>query len=176
MLAIIKQKWKINGVNVNNNSINVDNNTQIEIERERETEIEIETEREIENKIEMKSIYPSDHVPQKNEKLDEMMDETDKTAFEKIILQSQVKIYNEGLANEIIEIMKEIYINPNTKRKILKIKLENIDYAWKNFSIANTRSQIQIPKAYFKKCLLSALEQTELSKQFDVNTALQGDD
>ena len=124
----------------------------------------------------MKSIYPSDHVPQKNEKLDEMMDETDKTAFEKIILQSQVKIYNEGLANEIIEIMKEIYINPNTKKKILKIKLENIDYALRNFAIANTKSQIQIPKAYFKKCLLSALEQTELSKQFDVNTALQGDD
>lgn len=172
MLAIIKQKRKINGVNVNNNSINVDNNTQIE--REIETEIEREIERE--NKIKMKSIYPSDHVPQKNEKLDEMMDETDKTAFEKIVLQSQVKIYNEGLAEEIIEIMKEIYINPNTKKKILKIKLENIDYALRNFSIANTRSQIQIPKAYFKKCLLSALEQTELSKQFDVNTALQGDD
>lgn len=174
MLAIIKQKWKINGVNVNNNSINVDNNTQIEIERE--TEIEIETEREIENKIEMKSIYPSDHVPQKNEKLDEMMDEMDKMEFGNIVLRSQVKIYSEGLAEEIIEIMKEIYINPDTKKKISKLKLENIDYALKNFSIANTRSQIQIPKAYFKKCLLSALEQTELSKQFDVNTALQGDD
>lgn len=124
----------------------------------------------------MKSIYPSDHVPQKNEKLDEMMDEMDKMEFGNIVLRSQVKIYSEGLAEEIIEIMKEIYINPDTKKKISKLKLENIDYALKNFSIANTRSQIQIPKAYFKKCLLSALEQTELSKQFDVNTALQGDD
>lgn len=118
----------------------------------------------------MKSIYQSDHDAEKNNFLDGMMDKTEKVEFEKIVEQSQVKLYDFKLANEIIEIMKEIYMNPQTREKMLKLNIYNIDYALKNFSIENTKQKIHKPKAYFKQCLLSALEQTELSKQFDTET------
>ena len=71
---------------------------------------------------------------------------------------------------EIIEIMKEIYMNPVTRKKIMNITISHIDYALRNFAVANTKQKIQKPKAYFKQCLLSALEQTELSKQLDTDT------
>lgn len=157
----------MNGVNVNNNSINVNNNTQIE----REIEIESETEREREIKIEdMKSIYPSNHKLQENKNLDEMMDEMDKTEFQNIISNCELNILNPSLAVEITEILKEMYMTPENKEQIKAINSKKLLYALKNFAIANTKSQIQMPKAYFKKCILSALQQTELSTQYDQNT------
>lgn len=120
------------------------------------------------NKI--KSIYPSDHIQQENQILDGMMDEMDKIAFDNIISQSNVELYDKKLSKEIQEIMKEIYMNPDTRENILKIELENIDYALRKFYLANTKSNIKKPKAYFKQCLLSALEETELSKHFDINS------
>lgn len=123
-------------------------------------------------KYTINSIYPSNHKYKENEMLNSMMDEIDRNEFDTIVTQSKVTTYNDNgkLASEIIDIMKEIYMNPETREKILNIDISNIDYAIRNFAIANTKSNIQKPKAYFKKCLLSALEQTELSKQYDVNT------
>ena len=74
---------------------------------------------------------------------------------------------------EIREILKELYINPETREKIDGISEENIYYALNKFSIANTKTEIKIPKQYFKKCILSAMQQTELSKQYDTNTILK---
>lgn len=172
MLTIAIQKLKTNGVNVDNNSINVSNNSQIEIEREieRETETEIETDIETEiNLLKIKSIYLSSNKYKENKNLDDMMDETEKSNFEQIIANCELNILDPELAMEIKDIVKEMYINPTTKQNILKLNSKKLLYALKNFAIANTKKQIQIPKAYFKKCILTALEQTELSAQYDIN-------
>lgn len=125
----------------------------------------------------IKSIYPS-HLSksniynrqQKNEKLDEMMDEIDKMEFDTLITNCELNIFSPELSTEMTEILKEMYMNPETREKIKEINSKKLCYALKNFSIANTKSQIKIPKSYFKKCILSALEQTELSTQYDIDT------
>ncbi len=128
------------------------------------------------NKIklkEIKSIYPSNHVYKENKSLDDMMDEMEKMEYERIISYCELHILNPGLAIEIQEIIKEMYINADTREKILELNSKKLMYALKNFAIANTKTKIQIPKQYFKKCILSALQQTELSEQFDVNTVYE---
>ena len=123
---------------------------------------------------EIKSIYPSNHSTGNNSSsfLEGMMDEIDKAVFDNIVTQSKVGLYssNGSLGDEVTEIMKEIYMNPVTREKIMNITISHIDYALRNFAVANTKQKIQKPKAYFKQCLLSALEQTELSKQLDTDT------
>ncbi len=167
----------MNGINVDNNSINVDNNSQIEREIEREieieNEIEIESEKEKEiNIYELQSIYPSNHKIGENRNLDEMMDEMEKMEFDMIISNCEMHILSPELAIEITEILKEMYMHPDTRERIQEINSKKLCYALKNFAIANTKSRIQIPKAYFKKCVLSALDQTELSQQYDADTIM----
>lgn len=120
------------------------------------------------NKI--KSIYPSNHEFKKNETFENMMDEMDKIEFQKIVTDCNLVRLNPQLCLEISEILKEIFMNPKTKSKIEGINERNVMYALKQFAVANTRTQIQIPKSYFKKCILSAMEQTELSGQYDIDT------
>lgn len=122
------------------------------------------------NKI--KSIYPSNYIPEENKMLTDMMDETEKNEFENIISNSEIILLNPQLYIEIKEILKELYLNPETRKKIKDINSKNIIYALNKFAIANTKTQIQMPKAYFKKCILSALGQTELSEQYDANTIM----
>lgn len=127
------------------------------------------------NKIklkEIKSIYPSNHKQQENKKLDEMMDKTDKMEFERLINNCEMHIFSPELAIEMTEILKEMYMNPDTKERVQEINSKKLCYALKNFAIANTKSRIQIPKSYFKKCILSALDQTELSTQYDTETIM----
>lgn len=127
------------------------------------------------NKIklkEIKSIYPSNHKPEENKTLDNMMDETDKMEFERLINNCEMHIFSPELAIEMTEILKEMYMNPKTKEKVEEINSKKLLYALKNFAIANTKSQIKIPKSYFKKCILSALDQTELSTQYDTETIM----
>lgn len=127
------------------------------------------------NKIklkEIKSIYPSNHKQQENKKLDEMMDKTDKMEFARLINNCEMHIFSPELAIEMTEILKEMYINPDTKEKVQEINSKKLLYALKNFAIANTKSRIKIPKSYFKKCILSALDQTELSAQYDTETIM----
>ena len=127
------------------------------------------------NKIklkEIKSIYPSNHKQQENKKLDEMMDKTDKMEFARLINNCEMHIFSPELAIEMTEILKEMYINPDTKERVQEINSKKLCYALKNFAIANTKSRIKIPKSYFKKCILSALDQTELSTQYDTETIM----
>ena len=121
---------------------------------------------------EMKSIYPSNHKPEENKTLDDMMDKMEKTEFERLIKNCEMHIFSPELAIEMTEILKEMYMTPNIREKVQEINSKKLCYALKNFAIANTRSQIKIPKSYFKKCILSALEQTELSTQYDSDTIM----
>ena len=122
---------------------------------------------------EMKSIYPSDHKSKENKTLDEMMDEMEKMEFETIISNCEMHIFSPELSIEITEILKEMYMTPITRKRVLEVNSKKLLYALKNFAIANTKSRIQIPKAYFKKCILSALDQTELSTQYDTETIFE---
>lgn len=131
------------------------------------------------NKIklkEMKSIYPSNHKPEENKTLDDMMDKMEKTEFERLIKNYEMHIFSPELAIEMTEILKEMYMTPNIREKVQEINSKKLCYALKNFAIANTRSQIKIPKSYFKKCILSALDQTELSGQYDTDTIYEMED
>ena len=131
------------------------------------------------NKIklkEMKSIYPSNHKPEENKTLDDMMDKMEKTEFERLIKNCKMHIFSPELAIEMTEILKEMYMTPNIREKVQEINSKKLCYALKNFAIANTRSQIKIPKSYFKKCILSALDQTELSGQYDTDTIYEMED
>ncbi len=67
MKATYIQKCNINGVNVDNNSINVDDNTQIEREIESETEIEIENNKTKLNKTKLNNLVIYMINGQKNE-------------------------------------------------------------------------------------------------------------
>ena len=119
----------------------------------------------------IRSIYPSNHKPEKeNKTLTNMMDETEKMEFERLINNCEMYIFSPELAIEMTEILKEMYMNPDTREKIQEINSKKLSYALKNFAIANTKNRIQIPKSYFKKCILSALDQTELSGQYDTDT------
>ena len=120
------------------------------------------------NKI--RSIYPSNHKLEINKNLDQMIDEMDKIEFDQIICNCEMRIFSPTLAAEMTEIIKEMYVNPLTKAKIKRLNSKSLSYALKNFAIANTRSKIQVPKSYFKKCIETALQQTELSDQFDLDT------
>lgn len=131
------------------------------------------------NKIklkEIKSIYPSNHKQEENKTLDNMMDEIEKMEFERLINNCEMYIFSPELTIEMTEILKEMYMNPKTREKIQEINSKKLSYALKNFAIANTKKRIQIPKAYFKKCILSALDQTELSGQYDTDTIYEMED
>lgn len=121
---------------------------------------------------EIRSIYPSNHIYKENKNLDEMMDKMEKIEFERVLSNCELLKLNTELAIEIKEIIKEMYINIETRGKILELNYKKLAYALRNFAVANTKTRIQIPKQYFKKCLLSALEQTELSMQFEIDECL----
>ena len=127
------------------------------------------------NKIklnEITSIFPSSYKAKKNKTLDDMMDKTEKMEYELMIHNCEMNIFTPELAIEMSEILKEMYMNPDTREKVQEINSKKLCYALKNFAIANTISRIKIPKSYFKKCILSALEQTELSTQYDSDTIM----
>lgn len=127
------------------------------------------------NKIklnEITSIFPSSYKAKKNKTLDDMMDDTEKMEYELMIHNCEMNIFTPELAIEMSEILKEMYMNPDTREKVQEINSKKLCYALKNYTIANTKSQIKIPKSYFKKCVLSALEQTELSTQYDSDTIM----
>ena len=125
----------------------------------------------------IRSIYPSNHKPEKeNKTLTNMMDETEKMEFERLINNCEMYIFSPELAIEMTEILKEMYMNPDTRKKIQEINSKKLSYALKNFAIANTKNRIQIPKSCFKKCILSALDQTELSGQYDTDTIYEMED
>lgn len=118
------------------------------------------------NKI--KSIYPSDHKNSKNEKI--KMDKMDEIEFERIVSNCELHILDPALTIEIKNILKEMYLDLKTRPKIEELNSKKILYALQQFSVANTKTKIQKPKAYFEKCILTATEQTELSTQFDTET------
>lgn len=113
------------------------------------------------------SIYPSPSLNEKENKL--TMDKMDEMEFREIIKNSQVELYDKGLREEIINILAELYADTQNRNKLKSITLQHIDVALRNFAKANSTKDIKIPKAYFKKCLISALEELQISNQYVTN-------
>ena len=98
------------------------------------------------------------------------MDKMDEMEFDRIVSNCELHILDPALAIEIKNILKEMYLDLKTRPKIEELNSKKILYALQQFSVANTKTKIQKPKAYFEKCILTATEQTELSTQFDTET------
>lgn len=126
------------------------------------------------NKIKLnksKSIYLSSSLPQK-QKVDEIdkIDVIGQAEFNDILQQCQISLYDDGLKEELTNVLKELYLDKNTRQKIQNLNVKHIDKALKNFAIANSREDIKRPKEYFKKCLLSVLQDMNLANQYDIDT------
>lgn len=119
---------------------------------------------------EIKSIYPSYHVPKSDKTKKSNMDRIDEIDFKRIISNCELNVLEPSLAIEIESILKEMYLDKNTYLKVRELNSKKILYALNNYKIANTKSVIKKPKEYFKSCVISALDQTELSTQYDTDT------
>ena len=129
------------------------------------------------NKIKLNknlSIYLSSSF-QENKKNDGMdkIDEIGQSEFNNILQKCQISLYDDGLKEELTNVLKELYLDKNTRQKIQNLNVKHIDKALKNFAIANSREDIKRPKEYFKKCLLSVLQDFNISNQFDIDTINQ---
>lgn len=120
MKIIWIQKHNINGVNVDNNSINVDNNTQIEREIEIESETEIENNKTKLNKTKLNNLFIYMINGQKN---DENISEDDRTAIIRHLKRLELYFTNIETLNivskeKILEYelqywtIKELYFSP----------------------------------------------------------------
>ena len=126
------------------------------------------------NKIKLnksKSIYLSSSLPQK-QKVDEIdkIDVIGQAEFNDILQQCQISLYDDGLKEELTNVLKELYLDNLTRNKVRNISVQHIDKALRNFSIANSKEDIKKPKEYFKKCLLSVLQDMNLANQYDIDT------
>ena len=79
------------------------------------------------------------------------IDRIDKGDFENLIKSSEIIKLEPLLCLEIREVLKELYEDKNTRSRIKNLNSQNMAYALQQFSIANTKKDIQKPKAYFKK-------------------------
>ncbi len=132
------------------------------------------------NKIKLNknlSIYLSSSLPKKkedkkNNDTDEMdrIDKIGQAEFNDILQSCQIDLYDLGLQEELTNVLKELYLDDNTRSKIRNISIKHIDKALKNFAIANSKEDIKKPKEYFKKCLLSVLLDLNIGNQFDTDT------
>lgn len=110
-------------------------------------------------------IYPSYH-PSKNENSEETeinFSEDEKIRLDEIFEKAQVFLYDDNIKNSITTAITSLFADSNTREKISNIRLHHIDFALKKFSEANNETHINFPNAYFKKCLLSALDDADLS-------------
>jgi hypothetical protein len=84
-----------------------------------------------------------------------------------IISNARVDSYeSEEMKETIKDIIRECYIDPVSRPKARKLKLEHVDSAIANYRIAQEEKEIKNPKLYFKKCLLSAIEESGLKGLF----------
>ena len=96
------------------------------------------------------------------EKTDEQTNE-----INQIIINARVDNFeSEELKETLKDTIKECCLDSVTKNKIKKLKLEHIDRAIANYRLAQEEKDIKNPKLYFKRCLLSAIEESGLKGLF----------
>jgi len=160
--------------NKNNNDIqkdNTDNNDNSVITKDntdnndKNTITEITVTDTVTDNVTVTDIYPSYH-PSKNENSEETeikFSEDEKIRLDEIFEKAQVFLYDDNIKNGITTAITSLFADSNTREKIINIRLHHIDFALKKFSEANNETRITFPNAYFRKCLLSALDDADLS-------------
>lgn len=99
-----------------------------------------------------------------NQTNDDVVDEQE---VQEIITQSQLHLYEDiDLQTNIKDTIKQAHKNTSTRATIKKLKLEHIDIAISKYKQAQEQQDIKNPKMYFKKCLISAIEEFGLKKLF----------
>jgi hypothetical protein len=84
-----------------------------------------------------------------------------------IIINARVESFESEEFREIVkDTIKECYLDPVSRHKIKKLKVEHIDRAMASYRIAQEEKEIKNPKLYFRKCLLSAIEESGLKGLF----------
>ena len=102
-----------------------------------------------------------------NNQLVSSTDEQTNEAIQKVIEQSQVDLYeDESNKDTIKEIIADTYKDTSTRAIITKLKIEHIDMAIDRYRKAQEEKDIKNPKLYFKKCLLSAIQESGLKGLF----------
>jgi DNA-binding Lrp family transcriptional regulator len=101
-------------------------------------------------------------VSQGDKITDEQTDE-----INQIITNARVDSYeSEEMKDTIKQIITDCYIDEVSRKRVRKLKIEHIDRAIANYRIAQEEKEIKNPKLYFKKCLLSAIEESGLKGLF----------
>ena len=84
-----------------------------------------------------------------------------------IIEQAEVEKYHDDELKKIIkDTIKETYIDPSTREIIKTIRIYHIDVAISKFRQSQEQQEIKNPKLYFKKCLISAIQESGLRGLF----------
>ena len=106
----------------------------------------------------------SNQIYQENSEETEInLSEDEKIRLDEIFEKAQVFLYDDNIKNSITTAITSLFADSNTREKISNIRLHHIDFALKKFSEANNETRITFPNAYFRKCLLSALDDADLS-------------
>jgi hypothetical protein len=100
----------------------------------------------------------------KNQLVSSLKNEDMSNELTNILQQSQIELYqDESLKETIKESIKELYLNTESRNTVKKVDLYNIDEAISRYREAQEQKKIKNPKLYFKKCLLSAIEEGGLT-------------
>jgi hypothetical protein len=102
------------------------------------------------------------HIEKSDEQTNEQTQE-----INQIITNARVDSYeSEEVKGTIKQIITDCYIDEVSRKRVRKLKIEHIDRAIANYRIAQEEKEIKNPKLYFKKCLLSAIEESGLKGLF----------
>lgn len=87
----------------------------------------------------------------------------EQTDIQNIIEQAEVYRYEDAeLQESIKDTIKDAWFDGTTRHIIGKLKLKNIDTAIAKYRQAQEQQEIKNPRLYFKKCLLSAVQESGL--------------
>ena len=144
--------------------INSEETTEETIVNSEETEInsEFSTQKK-RNEMKGKEMKSNQIYQENSEETEIKFSEDEKIRLDEIFEKAQVFLYDDNIKNSITTAITSLFADSNTREKISNIRLHHIDFALKKFSEANNETRITFPNAYFRKCLLSALDDADLS-------------
>lgn len=144
--------------------INSEETTEETIVNSEETEInsEFSTQKK-RNEMKGKEMKSNQIYQENSEETEINLSEDEKIRLDEIFEKAQVFLYDDNIKNSITTAITSLFADSNTREKISNIRLHHIDFALKKFSEANNETRITFPNAYFRKCLLSALDDADLS-------------
>jgi hypothetical protein len=103
----------------------------------------------------------------KNTTPDGQTDEQSQSEIETIIENARVETYDsEDLRETLKEVIKQAYNDKSTRPTITRLKLEHIDIAKAIYIEQQNQQEIKKPVEYFKKCLISAIQESGLKGLF----------